>query len=88
MASLGPPLLESDWLEKEDATLADIVLNGLDGSIDVLGKTWDMTMPSWAALSDRQLADCLTFVRATFGKMTVREAAISEETLREVRARR
>ncbi len=88
LASLGPPLLESDWLEKEDATLADIVLNGLDGSIDVLGKTWDMTMPSWAALSDRQLADCLTFVRATFGKMTVREAAISEETLREVRARR
>jgi len=86
LESLGPPLMASAWLERSDEELASIVLYGLEGEIEVLGKTWNMAMPSWASLPDQELADCLTYTRATFGDESVREAAITEQTLREVRA--
>lgn len=62
LAGLAPPLADSEWLLKPQAELAAIALYGLSGPIQVRGEAWDMTMPGWAALSDQELADVLSYV--------------------------
>lgn len=65
---LAPPFVGSEWLDKPDAELADIALYGLSGPIEVAGERWDMTMPGWAQLSDRELADVLTYVTTRWAR--------------------
>src|SRR5439155_18778338 len=60
---LAPPLVNSEWVLGSEQRMARIVLHGLRGSVTVHGKTWSMDMPSWAALSDEQLAAVITYVR-------------------------
>ncbi len=62
LAGLAPPFAESEWLQKPDAEIIKIALNGLSGPIEVKGQAWDMAMPGWSHLSDQQLADALSYV--------------------------
>jgi mono/diheme cytochrome c family protein len=47
--------------------LIKIVLAGLKGPIEVSGKTYDQEMPPSDYLSDREIADVLTYVRSSWG---------------------
>ncbi len=63
---LAPPLANSDWVLGSDQRLGRIVLNGLRGAVSVDGRTYNLDMPSWAALPDDQLASVLTYVRRSW----------------------
>jgi hypothetical protein len=48
--------------------LVRMLLNGLDGPIQVQGKTWNLVMPPWREnLDDEQIALVLNYVRAQWG---------------------
>jgi mono/diheme cytochrome c family protein len=72
LAGVYPPLTSSAWVRGDAARLIRIVLHGLQGPITVNGQEFGGTasavpMPALGGLADDQIADVLTFVRATFG---------------------
>lgn len=63
-----PPLAGSPWPTARAELPVRIVLNGLQGPIEVLGVTYQGVMPAFAAqLSDAEIAAALTYVRSSFG---------------------
>ena len=49
------------------ALLATVVLAGLSGPITVSGRPYNGVMPAFANLTDHEIADVLTYVRASMG---------------------
>lgn len=62
-----PPLAGVDWVTGEKDRLISLVLNGLEGAIDVAGKPYTGIMPQHSFLNDEQIAQVLTFIRSNFG---------------------
>ena len=62
-----PPLADSEWLSLPDEALALIVLYGLQGEIEVAGRTYRGIMPGMSHLDDGEIADALAHVTATWG---------------------
>jgi nitrite reductase (NO-forming) len=65
--NMFPPLAGSDFLKADKTRAIGIVLNGLSGEVTVNGQTYRSAMPPQRQLSDQQIADVLTYVRASFG---------------------
>lgn len=81
----APPLHDSEWVSGPEDRLIKIVLHGVRGEIEVQGKTYNREMPGFGAiLSDKEVAELLTFVRQTFGKSS---PAVTEAAVRQVRER-
>jgi mono/diheme cytochrome c family protein len=81
-----PPLADSEWvLTESPGRLVRIILNGLEGPINVRGQLYNSIMPPWRdSLSDEQVAAVATYVRNQWGNrassVAVEEvAAIREE---------
>lgn len=72
-----PPLRNTDWVRGDKKRLINLVLNGMDGEIEVNGEVYDNVMPPHQFLTDEQLATVLTFVRQSFennaSKITIEE---------------
>lgn len=67
-----PPLAKSDYLTKlasgkNREGLVGIIVNGLSGKITVNGKDYNSVMPPLSTLSDRQVAEVLTFITNSWG---------------------
>lgn len=63
-----PPLAGSEWVAKDPAILARIVLHGLTGPIKVKGNTYTNEMPALGnQLDDAEIAAVLTYVRSAWG---------------------
>lgn len=62
-----PPLDGSDYVSGDETRLIDIVLNGLEGEIEVNGKVFNDMMPKHKHLDDFAIASILTYVRKMFG---------------------
>jgi cbb3-type cytochrome c oxidase subunit III len=78
-----PPLAESDWMGKDDRTLAALVLHGLSGAVIVNGNTYNGVMPPMGGnLSDQEVSAVLTHIRSSFGNNF---PPVSIETVTEVR---
>ena len=60
-----PPLRNSRWVLGDAGIISKIVLKGLKGEIQVLGKTYGtaIPMPPPPDLNDRAIADVVTYVR-------------------------
>ena len=81
---LFPPLAGSPWLAGDPDRSIKVVLHGLHGPVDVLGKTYDLEMPpQGAVLPDDQIAAILTHVRSSWGNQA---AAVTAETVKTIRA--
>ena len=82
-----PPLAGSEWVQGDSGRLIKIVLHGLTGTITVSGQTFGgadaVPMPSLSGLTDKQIADVLTFVRTGFGAKT---PAVSADEVKKARA--
>ena len=65
-----PPLAASDFLNADQARAVAVVLNGLQGPIDVNGVQYDGVMPA-VRLSDEEVADVLTYVYSRWGNAGV-----------------
>ena len=61
-----PPLDGSDWVHGDARTLANILLHGIDGEIDVEGVTYKGAMPAFAQLADAELAAVATYIRSSW----------------------
>lgn len=70
-----PPLAESDFLLNHRDRAIGVLIHGLRGSVKVNGKTYNNVMPN-LNLSNRQIADALTFVSNSFGND---EGAVTEK---------
>jgi len=64
---MNPPLAKTTYVLGNKAKLLKIVLGGLSESIDVGDDTYSNVMPSQAYLTDKEIADVLTYVRNSFG---------------------
>ncbi|RZS97276.1 PQQ-dependent sugar dehydrogenase [Cecembia calidifontis] len=64
---LIPPISETDWVVGDKGRLIRLMLAGLSGKIEVNGKQYNQEMPAFDHLTDRELADILTFLRNHFG---------------------
>jgi len=72
LPNMFPPLAGSDWVKAKKADrMIRIVLHGLNGPVQVNGVPFTtpapLMPPQGPALSDAQIADVLTYVRAEFG---------------------
>ena len=64
---LAPPLVDSKWVLGSPQRLVRIVLQGLHGTINIKGKTFQLDMPALGVFDDDQIAAILTFVRREWG---------------------
>ncbi len=80
---MNPPLVKTDWVLGDKTRLIGVVLNGLNDAIEIDGDTYDNAMPAHAFLTDRQVADVLTYVRSHFGN---KAPAVTPEEVATVRA--
>lgn len=66
-----PPLVDSPWVTGNEERLARILINGLNGPIEVKGETYNGNMPAFGPnglnLKPRQIAGVLTYIRAEWG---------------------
>ena len=67
---LFPPLVGSKWVTSDPGIISKIVLKGLKGEIDVLGKKYGtvatVNMPP-QLLNDREIASVVSYARMTWG---------------------
>jgi len=63
-----PPLANNPVVTGDPHKVIGIVLNGLHGSIQVAGATYNGQMPAWKGqLSNKDIADVITFIRGSLG---------------------
>ena len=70
VAGLGPVLAGSPWVTGASEVLARIVLQGLQGPIEVNGEVWNSVMPGHAAMpdfDDATAAGLLTYLNRAWG---------------------
>jgi mono/diheme cytochrome c family protein len=83
-AANSPPLSNSPWIAGPPDRAVKVVLHGLEGPIEVLGKSYNLTMPpQGAVLPDDVVAAILTYVRSTFGN---KESAVTADEVKTIRA--
>jgi mono/diheme cytochrome c family protein len=74
-----PPLSKSEWVLGDKEVLISIILNGQEGEMEVLGRTYNNVMPRHDFLSDDQIANILSYIRTNFqneaSKITAQEVA-------------
>ena len=66
-AARFPPLAGASWVTGNKTKLIQVILNGLEGSVEVNGTTYNGTMPRNNFLSDAEIAEVLTYIRQNFG---------------------
>lgn len=62
-----PPLAGSEWVAKDASIAVRNIINGMQGPITVKGVTYNSMMPPVAGLSDKDIADVVTYVNNTWG---------------------
>ena len=70
IASLGPRLAQSSWVTDAPERLVRIVLQGLQGPIEVRGEQWNSVMPGhqdFAGFDDAVTSGLLTYLRRSWG---------------------
>ncbi|HEY0825590.1 MAG TPA: cytochrome c [Ramlibacter sp.] len=66
VAGVFPPLAGSEWVQGEPRVLANILLHGVEGELQVKGATYKGAMPGFSRLGDAELAAVANYVRASW----------------------
>ena len=83
-AGPAPTLEGSTWVTGPEGRTIRIVLHGIGGPIEVVGKTYDLSMPGFAPLlTDAEIASVVSYVRNRFGGVNT---PISAATVGQIRA--
>ena len=61
-----PPLDGSEWVNGDARTLANILLHGINGEIEVAGNTYQGAMPAFQQLGDAELAAVASYIRSSW----------------------
>ncbi|MFK7914382.1 MAG: c-type cytochrome [Pseudomonadales bacterium] len=70
IASLAPPLADSPWVTGSSERLARILLQGLQGPLEVAGETWNGAMPGQDGLpefNDEVASGLMTYLHRAWG---------------------
>lgn len=62
-----PPLAGAEWVTGDKKRLVSVIVNGLEGPIEVRGERYDNAMPQHDFLSDQEVAQVATYIRQNFG---------------------
>ncbi|QQL51128.1 c-type cytochrome [Mucilaginibacter ginkgonis] len=73
---MNPPLSKTSWIEGDKSRIIKVVLNGLSAT-EIDDETYNNVMASFDFLSDRDIANVLTYVRSSFGNKA--SAVLPEE---------
>jgi cbb3-type cytochrome c oxidase subunit III len=79
--AMNPPLSKTDWVLGDSTRLINVILKGLKDA-EINGETYSNEMPSHDFLTDKQIAEVLTYVRKNFGNNA---GAISVEDVKKQR---
>nr|WP_295923831.1 PQQ-dependent sugar dehydrogenase [uncultured Dyadobacter sp.] len=82
--NLNAPLVKTDYLLGDKDRLIQVILNGM-GGVDVNDEKYSNVMPSHSFLSDKQIADVLTYVRNSFGN---KASAVTSQQVAAARKRK
>lgn len=77
-----PPLSKTEGVGDKERFMKTVI-EGMSGPLVVHGKTYNQDMPSFKFLTDKELADVLSYVRASFGNG---HPSITEEEVSKVKA--
>jgi mono/diheme cytochrome c family protein len=78
-----PPLDGTDWVTGDEDRLIDVVLNGMQGEIEVNGRSYNGLMPQNKHLDDFAISSILTYIRKRFGNDA---AAVTSMKVSQVRS--
>jgi mono/diheme cytochrome c family protein len=74
VAGVYPPLVASEWVTGSEERLVRILLHGLNGPIDVEGKTYNGAMPAFGKVTgggynwnEEKISQVLTYIRQEWG---------------------
>ena len=62
-----PPLAGSEWVAKSTSIAIRNILHGMQGPITVKGVTYNSVMPAVTTLSEKEIADVVTYVSNSWG---------------------
>ncbi len=80
----APPLDDSPWVNGPAGRLVRIILHGVEGRIEIRGRTYDREMPGFGqALTDLEVANLATYTRRRFG---VRSPTVTAGEVARIRA--
>jgi mono/diheme cytochrome c family protein len=65
--NMFPPIFKSDWVNGDKNRIINVLLNGLEGDIEVNEAPYSQVMPKQDYLTDMQIALVLTYIRQNFG---------------------
>jgi mono/diheme cytochrome c family protein len=65
--NMNPPLIKTDYVLGDKNRLIKIVLNGFNDRVEIEGEMYNNVMPALNHLTDKQIADVLSYVRNNFG---------------------
>ncbi|MFB6248484.1 MAG: c-type cytochrome [Salinibacter sp.] len=77
-----PTLAGTEWVTGDKQRLISVIVNGLEGPIEVKGKSYNRAMPSHDFLSDEEVAEVATYIRQNFGNDA---SAVSVKDVRRAR---
>ncbi len=77
-----PTLAGTDWVLGDKSRLIEVVLQGLEGTIEINGEPFTGLMPKHNFLKDEEIAMILTYIRSNFGNNA---SEIKKEEVRQVR---
>ena len=66
-----PTLVKTKWVLGKKTDLIQIVMKGSSGQVEIEGETYHNVMAPHNDLTDRQIADVLSYVRNSFGKKAI-----------------
>ena len=67
MPNLFPPLANSEWVTGSADNVIRIVLQGIQGPIEVAGESYNSVMPGLPMLPDEEVAAVVSHIRTSFG---------------------
>ncbi|WP_298487876.1 PQQ-dependent sugar dehydrogenase [uncultured Maribacter sp.] len=82
VSGLNPPLVNTDWVKGDKKALIGVLLNGMAGE-KVDGEVYSNVMAAHDFLTDKQIANVLTYVRSNFGNDY---SSIAKEEVEKLRA--
>ena len=81
--NLNPPLIKTAFINGDKTRLITTILNGMS-QVEINGERYNNVMPAFNYLTDKQVADVLTYVRNSFGN---KKPAVMAADVKQVRAK-
>jgi len=79
-----PPLAGSEWVAMDASVAIRNIVQGMQGPITVKGATYNGMMPPVAGVTDKDIADVVTYVRNSFGNSG---AEVTEAEVKAIKAK-